>query len=90
MDWQGKPPRYRVWVQDQLFHEQRFTWEQCYLEEQFVVLCQGGKVPGQFRNYQVTHELLDPQQARITVVNWHILSGPATIDQQGLITMPHC
>ena len=85
--WKHKPPRYRVWFEDQLLWERTFTWDLCYIEEHYTVLCPSVKLPGQTRDYQVKHELLDIEHSTINVVNWQVRSGAATVNQQGLLTV---
>ena len=87
--WQGETPRYRVWVENQMFQERQFTWDSCYIEEHYAMHCNQGKIPGEVRHYQVRHELLDVEQATMIVNNWRIMSGDATIDQQGLVSVRH-
>ena len=83
MDWRHQPPRYRTWVDDQLFLERTFTWEHCYVEDRVTVSVQAPKTAGQQTQHDIRVELLDPEQARLTTVNWRVLSGPGVVDQQG-------
>lgn len=80
--WKGDPPVYRIWVSDQLLLERSFTWDHCYLEEHVCVLCESRK-GGEPRCYPLRHELLDHRHAKLEVTNYRIISGRATVDQQG-------
>lgn len=78
-DWQGPPPRYRAFVDRELFVERTWIWEGAYLEEQFQVLAKPGV-------YQITYQLLDPEQAELHVKNWRV-EGSAQINQAGVLTV---
>jgi hypothetical protein len=73
-EWHTQPPRYRAYVNNELFAERTWIWDNEYLKEQFQIQAP----PGQ---YQVKYEPLD--RAKITVENWKVCSGPAGINQQG-------
>lgn len=64
-EWEGFPPSYRVWLDDELFAERTWTWTDVYLEE----LLQVSAPPGQYR---IRHELLLPHQASLHVENIRI------------------
>ena len=83
MDWSGHPPRYRTWVDDQLFLERTFTWQHCYVEDRLVILVQALKTAGQQTQHNIHVDLMDRDQARLTVVNWRVIDGPGVVDQQG-------
>jgi hypothetical protein len=74
----GPPPRYRCYVNDELFTERTWIWTDQYLEEHIQI--QAG--PG---HYDVRYELLDTDHARIKVHNLRIGTGPAVIDRQGRV-----
>jgi hypothetical protein len=79
-DWSGKPPRYRCYVNDELFTERTWMWTENYLEEQLQILAR----PGQ---YQIRYELVDAENAKLTANNYRITHGPASVDQIGCITI---
>jgi hypothetical protein len=79
-DWTGEPPRYRCYVNDELFTERTWIWTENYLEEQLQILAR----PGQ---YQIRYELVDVENATLTANNYTIKLGPATVDQTGCITI---
>jgi hypothetical protein len=78
--WSGEPPRYRCYVNDELFTERTWIWTENYLEEQLQILAR----PGQ---YQIRYELVDVENATLTANNYTITLGPATVDQTGCVTI---
>jgi len=79
-DWRGEPPRYRCYVNEELFTERTWTWTDHYLEEQLQILAEPGR-------YNIRYELVDPSNAKLTTNNYRITHGPATVDQTGCITI---
>jgi|688.fasta_scaffold93309_3 hypothetical protein len=73
-EWNNQPPRYRAYVNNELFIERTWIWKDAYLREKFQIQA----LPGQ---YQIRYEPLDG--AKITLENWKVHSGPAGINQQG-------
>lgn len=71
-DWEGLPPTYRVYVNDELFSERTWIWQNEYLEE----LLQIEAGPG---DYKIKHELVPPCLASIKVKNTRVEYGPAYI-----------
>lgn len=76
--WSGEPPRYRCYVNDELFAERTWIWKDQYLEENLQIQA----LPG---HYEVRYELLDNKHAKLRVSNLRIDSGPAVIDRQGRV-----
>jgi hypothetical protein len=70
-DWSGEPPVYRLYVNDELFAERTYIWQQQYLEELIPIYAGPGK-------YRITYELVPPSRGTITVKNMRITQGPAT------------
>ena len=79
-NWSGEPPRYRCYVNNELFTERTWVWTENYLEEQLQILAG----PGQ---YQIHYELVDIENAKLTVNNYRIALGPASVDRTGCITI---
>ena len=77
-DWHGPPPRYRAFVDHELFTERTWIWEGAYLQEQFQILAKPGI-------YHIRYQLLDTAQASLYVENWRV--EPAQIDQSGVLTI---
>jgi hypothetical protein len=76
--WSGEPPRYRCFVNDELFTERTWIWTDRYLEESIQI----NAPPGEYR---VRYELVDPEHAAIKVRNLRIETGPAIITRYGQV-----
>jgi hypothetical protein len=76
-EWSGTQPVYRVFVNDELFTERTWLWQDAYLEE----ILQIQALPGKYRvQLKPVHS-----QAKFTVSNHRIEHGPAHwIDDQHL------
>jgi hypothetical protein len=70
--WEGSPPRYRAFVNDELFTERTWIWDDVYLEEAFQIQA----VPGK---YTLRYELVDPDSAQLKIKNMRIDTGNAEI-----------
>ena len=79
-DWSGEPPRYRCYVDNELFTERTWIWTENYLEEQLQILAEPGR-------YHIRYELVDTDNAKLTANNYRITLGPASVDQTGCITV---
>jgi len=71
-EWEGLNPIYRAYVNDELFAERTFRWTDCYLEELFQIEAEPGE-------YRIRYELVPPHLAKLTVDNWRVDYGPATV-----------
>lgn len=69
-DWEGLPPVYRIYVNDELFTEREWTWTDHYLTETLQIEA----VPGE---YSVRVEPVGPCIAKFTVTNNQIGHGSA-------------
>lgn len=69
-DWEGEPPRYRVFVNGEMFAERTYIWREEYLEESLQILAPPGR-------YTVKFELLDPERATLRVKNYRVTKGKA-------------
>ena len=76
--WTGPYPRYRCYVNDELFTERTWIWQDVYLEESFQIQAPVGK-------YTVRVELLDTEHASIKVRNLRVEHGPAVIAPDGRV-----
>jgi hypothetical protein len=76
--WTGPFPRYRCYVNDELFSERTWIWRDAYLEESFQIQA----VPGR---YTVRVELLDTEHASIKVRNLRVDTGHGHIGRDGLL-----
>jgi hypothetical protein len=69
-DWEGLPPVYRVFVNDELFTERTWIWTDQHLQE----ILQIQAVPGRYR---VRVESVGPSLSQFRVWNHRIEHGPA-------------
>jgi hypothetical protein len=76
--WSGPYPRYRCYVNEELFAERTWAWHDVYLEESFQIQAPPGK-------YTVRVELLDTEHARLKVRNLRVDTGPAIIARDGTV-----
>lgn len=77
-EWFNQPPRYRVYVADELFCERTWIWEGVYLEENIVLNAPAGR-------YRVRLEMVDPEHSKIHMQDLEIVSGSAIIANDGSI-----
>lgn len=77
-DWEGLPPIYRVYVNDELFVERTWIWTQEYLEEAVQIVVEPGK-------YHLRWELVPPHLAQLRVVNMRVEQGPGNIKNDKLL-----
>lgn len=78
-DWEGLPPIYRLYVNDELFTERTWTWDtDYYLEEMIQIEADPGK-------YRIHYELVPPHLATLTVDNFRVKHGPGKIKQDGYL-----
>lgn len=68
-DWAGPPPRYRLYVEGELFTERTFNFVQSYLQEVIPI----DAVPG---DYVINYEMVD-NNGHLSAANPRVLSGPA-------------
>jgi hypothetical protein len=74
------PFRYRVYVNNELFTERTWIWQDMYLEEMLPISAPPGIYPVKF-------ELVNPERGSIQVRNYRV-TGPARItDYQGQTTV---
>jgi hypothetical protein len=79
-DWAGfEPPTYRVYVNDELFAERTWIWDNDYYLEE---LLQIEASPGL---YDIRHELVPPHVANLRVENMRVEHGPAKIKNNRLL-----
>lgn len=76
--WKEFPPRYRVFVNDELFAERTFLWdEDHYLEEHLTI--QGP--PGR---YQIRFENVDPEFGEFRFKNTRMVQGSGSMHKNTL------
>jgi hypothetical protein len=79
-EWSGEPPRYRCYVNNELFTERTWIWKDVYLEEALQILAEPGR-------YHIRYELVDADNATLTANNYKITLGTASVDQTGCVTI---
>lgn len=78
-EWEGLAPTYRVYVNDELFAERTWIWEDnLFLEE----LLQIEADPGE---YTIRHELVPPNLATLTVKNIRVDHGAGTMIDRNIL-----
>ena len=77
IDWDQENPKYRVYVDDELFTERTWIWHNHYLEEMLQIEAEPGR-------YQIRVELVDPTVGTLKVRNMQILKGPGKLDKHTL------
>ena len=81
--WEGLPPIYRVYVNDELFTERTWTWQDdIYLREEIQLFAQPGE-------YQIKYQLVPPNLAELIVGIPMIEHGPADILSDGTVRIMH-
>jgi hypothetical protein len=75
---QGDPPRYRCYVNDELFTERTWIWKNHYLEEMLQIAAE----PGQ---YQLRIEAVKPTGGKFKITNYQIDHGPAQWISNGIL-----
>lgn len=76
--WDGTPPRYRCYVEDELFAERTWDWQDVYLEESFQIQAPPGK-------YKIRYELLDTEHAELRLKNPRIEAGSAVLHKHDIL-----
>jgi hypothetical protein len=69
--WEGSPPTYRLYVNDELFTERTFVWKGGYLTECFHVSAEPGE-------YRLRYETISNNTASIAVKNLRVSYGQDT------------
>ncbi len=71
--WQDQHPRYRAYVNDEMFTERTWIWQDAYLEEALTIVAPVGR-------YLIRYELVDPHSAMLKLNNWRVDHGLAHLD----------
>ena len=77
-NWHKHQPRYRAYINDELFTERTWIWEYEYLEETFQIRAKPGK-------YIIRYEVLGKNRAELKTSNFKVAHGSARINQLGEI-----
>ena len=70
--WGEEPPRYRVYVNDELFAERTWIWKDVQLEESLQIEAPFGAYPVRFEN-------VDPDRGSFKFRNIRVEHGPGRI-----------
>lgn len=71
-EWNEESPRYRAYVNDELFTERTWIWKDAYLEECLQISAPPGI-------YNIAYELVEPELGNLTVDNFKVTQGRAHI-----------
>lgn len=69
-DWEGLAPIYRLYVDDELFSERTFIWQNQHLEEVLQIKAEAGV-------HRIKLEKVGPNLADFQLSNWAIVEGNA-------------
>jgi hypothetical protein len=75
--WTETPPVYRVYVDDELFAERTWRWNNVYLEEMIQIEAEPGE-------YVISYELVNSPGATIRILNMRVDYGPGKIEDNTL------
>lgn len=70
--WDQESPRYRVYVNDELFTERTWIWKHAYLEEMLPIFAPYGL-------YKIRYELVEPELGTLKIKNIRVINGPGRI-----------
>jgi hypothetical protein len=76
MQWTGPFPRYRVYLNNELFAERTWIWNNVYLVEMLQIQAPPG-------DYKIRYELLDPELATLSVSKAKVIQGPCHVNPRG-------
>jgi hypothetical protein len=80
--WSKEPPVYRLFVNEELFTERTWIWQNAYLEEELIVRA----APGQ---YPIEYQLITSSGAGLKVRNIRVVHGPARIWKDNILEIWH-
>ena len=80
--WEGLPPTYRVYVNDELFAERTWLWTTEYLEELLQIEAEPG-------DYKLSWQLVPPHLARLKIHNVRVDFGPGEVINNKLLRIYH-
>jgi hypothetical protein len=80
--WEGLPPIYRLYIDDELFTERTWTWpDDHYLREEIQIDAEPGE-------YNIRYELVPPNLAELLVTRPVVDYGIAVITDDGKLRIP--
>ena len=78
--WDGNPPNYRIYVNNEMFTERTWIWKNEYLEEMLQISAPPGE-------YKLRWELVPPATGKISVNNVRIEQRPFMLGR--IFAIPH-
>jgi hypothetical protein len=81
-EWEGLPPIYRVYVNDELFSERTWLWNDHYLTERLDIQA----LPGV---YSIRLESVGPNLSRFSVSNRRVAYGPGRWINDNTLEISH-
>ena len=76
--WDSEAPSYRVFVNNELFTERTWIWQDQYLEEMLQILAKPGR-------YQIDFSLIDPSLGTLITKNLRVIKGEAKIINNNIL-----
>ena len=77
--WEGLAPIYRLYVNDELFTERMWLWnDDFYLREEIQIEAEPG-------DYNIRYELVPPNLAELLVTKPVVAYGPGSVTEQGIL-----
>jgi len=73
-----KEPRYRVYVNNELFTERTWIWENAYIQEALQIQAPPGK-------YELRVELVDPKSAILRIKGIRVEEGKAQVHKGDIL-----
>lgn len=77
-EWEGLPPIYRIYVNDELFAERTWNYTDHYLSEMLQIQAAPGR-------YEVSVRSVGPNLAEFTVTNQRVEYGPGQWIKKGRV-----
>lgn len=77
-EWEGLPPSYRVYVNDELFAERTWNYTDQYLQEVLQIQAAPGR-------YEITVRPVGPTLAQFTIFDHSVEVGPAQWTKKGRV-----
>jgi hypothetical protein len=71
-EWECLPPNYRLYVNDELFVERTWAWDNELIEENLQIEAEPG-------DYKLSYELVTPHLAKMKILDLRVDTGPAEI-----------
>ena len=79
--WQGEPPVYRVYLNNELFTERKWLWAQENIIEQIL------QIQAPAGEYMLKIEPAYPSHANFSIRNNHVMHGPAVWQEQNKLVV---